>query len=175
MHRVRWLMSGVLVLALVACGSETQSQRGTEEPDRTQQSTATPSGTVIDNTAMGGVCAENTNCWQPTQFDSVLVEGESVSLEELMGPDKKTVTRAGWPNNGDKVEVLCADLNGQPHRNAAGEPVDDWFGIRVPADKLSPKAMTDPRLKKAPDGNGSLGFVSAMWVRGVDKTKVPAC
>lgn len=185
MHGIRWLASGALLaLALMACGSETQSQRAIEESARAQQTTtsvtstppaAAPSEAVIDNTAVGGVCADGTNCWQPTHFDSAFVEGESVSLEEQTGPDMKTVTRSGWPNNNDKVEVLCADLNGQVYRNAAGQPMDDWYGIRVPADKLSPKATGNPRLKKAPDGNGNLGFVSAMWVKGVDKTKVPAC
>jgi hypothetical protein len=188
MHILTRLAGYLAVGALaVSCASTTPSQRGTEESVRAEQTVSSTTATTqssspaptsfeatIDNTAVGGVCAQGTNCWQPTQFQAAFVEHESVSLEELTTSDG-TVTRAGWPNNKDRVEVLCVDLEGQVHRNAAGEPVDDWYGIRVPADKMNPKAVTDPRLKKAPDGNGNLAFVSAMWVKGMSGKAPAAC
>lgn len=172
-----------LLVVLAACAgtpSQHEVQATSSQPPSTSSSAqpaSVPFKATIDNTAVGGVCAqEKINCWQPTQLGPRFVEKEGVSLEELTTPDG-AVTRAGWPNNKDEVEVLCisTDPTRGIYRNPDGQTVNDWHGIRIPVDKVEPTVLNDPRLKKAPDGNGYLGFVSTMWLKGIENVQMPAC
>jgi hypothetical protein len=112
----------------------------------------------------------------PTQFGPKLVEHESVSLEEKATPEGKVLS-AGWPNDGDEVEVLCIakDVDGGEYQNLNGQTIKDWYGIRVAQVDIEPKALTDPRLHKAPDGNGYLGFVGISWLTGGEGKQAPPC
>lgn len=181
---VRRLIGCATALALLtACASgATQRQQTTSTTtpatlSSSVQPVAGPVMVTIDNTAAGGVCAQGTNCWQPTQFGPLLIDGESVSLEEQTVPGSGKVTRPGWPNNKDAVEVLCVSTDPERgiYRDAAGTQVKDWHGIRVPTDKLEPAAANNPRLRTAPDGNGYLAFVATMWLKGADDLQTSAC
>lgn len=146
---------GALGLSLTACSS-----------------TPAPFQGVVNNTAIGGDCLK-VNCWQPTQFGPQLVERESVSLEEQATPDGK-VTRAGWPNNGDSVEVVCISKGGT-YKNHLDQTINDWYGIRISEAQLEPNAKDNPRLRKTPDGRDYLGFIGISWITGGEGKQAPAC
>jgi hypothetical protein len=167
--------AGIFVVALAvltACGT-TGDDTATVPPSSTaaspaRQSTQSPPASVVapfmamvDNAGIGGACAA-TDCWHPTQFGPKLVKNESVSLKEITADDG-TVLRPGWPNNGDRVEVLCTK-KGSVYRDTAGTPINMWYGVRIPTAKMEPGSKNDPRIRKAPDGNGYLGFIGASWL-----------
>lgn len=135
-------------------------------------STPAPFEGIVDNTTIGDDCLK-VNCWQPTQFGPQLVEEESVSLEEQVTSDG-IVTRAGWPNNGDSVEVVCISKGGT-YQNHLGQTINDWYGVRILEAQLEPNAKDNPRLRKTPDGRDYLGFIGISWVTGGEGKQAPVC
>ena len=181
------LVSFVSALALflvAACGSGPSQGTGADTTSSQQpaQSSSFSSPNVnqapapfqgtVDNTAIGDDCLK-VDCWQPTQFGPNLIERESVSLEEQATSDGK-VTRAGWPNNRDNVDVVCITKGGV-YLNNLGQKINDWYGIRIPADKVEPAAKEDSRVRKTPDGKDYMGFIGISWIKGGEKTRAPAC
>jgi hypothetical protein len=172
-----------LALLLTACGGSDPSSDTSAETASSTQATSSSAGPAakqapapfvgtVDNTAIGGDCLK-VDCWQPTQFGPNLVELESVSLEEQATSDGK-VTRPGWPNNGDQVDVVCIALGGA-YKNNLDQTIRDWYGIRIPADKVEPTAKEDPRVRKTPDGKDYMGFIGISWITGGETKRAPAC
>lgn len=85
-----------------------------------------------------------------------------------------TILRTGWPNDDDQVEVLCI-AKGDDYKDLNGQLINDWYGIRVAPVDVEPTALTDPRLRTAPDSKGYIGFVGISWLTGGEGKQAPSC
>lgn len=108
----------------------------------------------IDVRAADQKCAKQ-KCWLPTQFQSRLVAGETVSTRDL------------WPLQGDTVLAYCRE-RGERNRDLNGNSSDLWYGIVVPKEWLDEEA--DGRARKI-TLRGKVGYrarVNGLWLTEKD-------
>jgi len=98
-------------------------------------------------------------CWLPTQFDPVIVSGQTVSERETI-PGRNG---NGWPKQDDMIDVLCK-TTGQEYQDVNRVKHTDWYGVGVPNDKLEPNPGTNKKPLKL--DQGYLAYVQAAWVAG---------
>ncbi len=156
----RTLVGVAIILVFVAgCGSE-----GVQTTEGTSTTSVTPTTAPFEGTVFlkdfSALCSEG-QCWLPTQWTPKLVAGETVSLRDQ------------WPMDGMQVEVVC-QTTGESYRDQTGQSRDDWYGIKVPNDKLEPLSPGNGP-KALPKDDGWIGYVGAAWIKhGTDK-RAPAC
>lgn len=178
-NKARYLVGVAAALSLLtACGSGA-TETTTATPRTSQSPASVTSFTGQVNVKGANPDCTKVACWLPTQFEPRLVERESVSLEEVPASDPGG-PQQGWPMDGDEVIVECiAQGNAAsgsktgPYLNPAGQLQYDWYGIRVPAGKLSSKAKSDPRLHQT--GQDFRGYVAISWIQGGEGKRLPAC
>lgn len=157
---VRRSIVALSVTALLSAGCTTRM-----EVHSSPAPTPAPFQANIDLSSFGGDC-QKVKCWLPTQFRPKLVKGESVSLKE-------TPKRHGWPMDGDAVWVVCVAKGGSYH-NGSGQSVNDWYGIRVPSNKMADGAWQHA-LTTSPGKAQFVGFVGASWIKGGEGKQAPPC